>query len=315
MDWAAVRIEAEKHVQPLTAMCPRYVDEMRGVAEGAGVDFLDIVALNVRTEITFGLFTLHQPTPPNDGCTSFGYKVSNGDSILAQNWDWQIQQAPNLFVCHIAQPGSTTPSISMVTEGGIIGKIGLNSAGVGVCMNAIRTRGVNTSYLPAHLALRTVLESNSRFAAIEKLKKLGVASSVHFLVADQTGSTGLECTTKGILEIPMDAGGIVVHANNLTLEHPGVDEPPWLEDSPIRTRRIAELVGTMKSGKGSPSYDQLFEVFKDETGYPASINRCQVEGCETQTLFNIIMDMSARKATVTFGRPTDIAERLELVPR
>ena len=31
----------------------RYVDEMRGIAKGAGVGFEDILAINVRTEVMF----------------------------------------------------------------------------------------------------------------------------------------------------------------------------------------------------------------------------------------------------------------------
>jgi len=41
----------------LTTSWPAYVAEMRGIAEGAGVDFLDILAMNVRTEIAFGNFS------------------------------------------------------------------------------------------------------------------------------------------------------------------------------------------------------------------------------------------------------------------
>jgi len=52
--------------------------EMEGIAAGADVDFLDILALNVRTEIAYGMFS--------DGCTAFSWKGTGG-SFLAQNWD------------------------------------------------------------------------------------------------------------------------------------------------------------------------------------------------------------------------------------
>jgi isopenicillin-N N-acyltransferase-like protein len=51
---------------------------MRGIADGAGVRLLDIVALNVRTEINFGLFS--------DGCTSLAW-LGEKRTWLAQNWD------------------------------------------------------------------------------------------------------------------------------------------------------------------------------------------------------------------------------------
>lgn len=51
----------------------------KGVAEGAGVRFEDILALNVRTEIAFGMYQ-------SDGCTSFSWKKGK-ESFLSQNWD------------------------------------------------------------------------------------------------------------------------------------------------------------------------------------------------------------------------------------
>lgn len=60
---------------------PAYHEEMRGIADGAGIGLLDIVALNVRTEINFGLFS--------DGCTALAWHTEKR-AWLAQNWDvWQ----------------------------------------------------------------------------------------------------------------------------------------------------------------------------------------------------------------------------------
>lgn len=309
MSWAAVCDEAQLYLEPMNALCPRYVSEMRGIAKGAGVTLIDIIALNVRTEITFGLFTLDTPAPPLDGCTSLAYRQpyasTSSTTYLAQNWDWQREQRPNIVVCRIEQPG--LPRIAMVTEAGIIGKIGLNSAGVGVCMNAIRARGVTRTKLPVHLAMRAVLESPSRGEAISRLRETGVAGSVHLLIADAEGASGTECTVTGIREIPLDEEGKVVHGNHLLLEH-GVDEPIWLADSPLRTRRMDGLLREKLSEVPELGFEGLYEVFKDEEGYPAGINRCQVLGCETETLFTIMMDLGAKKAVVTFGRPTRLTD-------
>src|SRR3712207_1677767 len=52
-DWSRVRDEAAAFRAPVEAYGPAYADEIRGVAEGAAVDELDVLALNVRTEIMF----------------------------------------------------------------------------------------------------------------------------------------------------------------------------------------------------------------------------------------------------------------------
>lgn len=50
----------------------------QGVAAGSHYDVIDIIALNVRTEIAFGLFS--------DGCTSLYIKTED-KAFLGQNWD------------------------------------------------------------------------------------------------------------------------------------------------------------------------------------------------------------------------------------
>lgn len=135
------------------------------------------------------------------------------------------------------------PRIEMITEAGIIGKIGLNSLGVGCTLNAIKAKGVSFTSLPCHLALRTVLASPSRSSAIEALEKAGVASACHILVADETGGTGLECSSEDVVRLEMDEMGRVVHTNHYLREHrEGVVEAmDWLPDTRFRLGRMEEV--------------------------------------------------------------------------
>lgn len=82
LGWSEVRREAVRFLPFLQqpAWTP-LLEEMEGIASGAGVDFEDILALNVRTEIAYGMF--------NDGCTAIMWKVQR-ESFLAQNWDVSI---------------------------------------------------------------------------------------------------------------------------------------------------------------------------------------------------------------------------------
>ncbi|KAK7992855.1 hypothetical protein PG988_001649 [Apiospora saccharicola] len=338
-----IRCSGTPHERPLTRLAPQHLDEIRGIAEGARVDFLDVLALNVRTEITFGLFTDDAPSstsagggatngemPESDGCTSLSWfaaadqtdpSSTSSFSYLAQNWDWMPAQRANILILHIDHPPSSSslPSIATVTEAGLLAKIGLNSAGVGVCLNALRCRGVDRNNLPIHLALRRALECRSRADAVRALRETGLAGSGHILVADAaTGGVGLECTSRWIRELDMDGAGRVHHTNHLLLlrdDEKGVEDTMWLVDSTPRLARVKELTARQGGGQEEkekgvppppPSTESLFEVFKDEQGYPASINRRQnLPQVKTETLFTIVMDLAARRAQVTFGRPTE----------
>ena len=269
-----------------------------GVADGAKVELSDIIAINVRTEIAFGLFS--------DGCTALSWRTE-GASFLAQNWDWNEEQKPNLIQLTIEQPEK--PTIKMITEAGLIGKIGLNSAGVGICLNAIKAKGMDPTRLPCHLGLRMALESWSREEAVRQLEKHGIASGCHMLVADATGGIGLEWSAFDLRKITMNGKKQVFHANHYLMDHIGVEEVDWLVDSSFRTKRIEEV---SKEIGDEPNMQQVTELFKDEDNYPRSICRAQLGPSFSATLFNIVMDLEAKRADVVIGRPAEPDESFEL---
>lgn len=323
MEWPEVRKEAEAFSPFISAQYPRYAEEMQGIADGAGVAYLDILALNIRSEIAFSMFsdpkTLPQPQTnggngihkmESDGCTALAWRTANGKSFIAQNWDWKPRQLPNLIILRVEQPGTKLIPFQMITEAGIIGKIGFNSNGIGCCLNAIRAKGVDPSRMPVHFGLRTVLESPSRSAALKTIKAAGIAASAHILIGDADGATGLECTNIGFGEVEPDPQGRIVHANHLALQHPQVDEPPWMADSPKRVARMQELA-TSQLGKNA-TLDSIHKLFKDEDNYPTAINRKSTDESASETLFNVVFDLSEKKGWVSLGRPTELIERVEL---
>ncbi|MCJ1308248.1 hypothetical protein MMC25_001901 [Agyrium rufum] len=294
LEWDDVCQVASKFLPFLRQEWPWLCEEMNGVAQGAGVPFLSILAINVRTEIAYGMFS--------DGCTSVAWKT-NTESFLAQNWDWQSEQTENLI--HLRISRTSKPSIDMITEAGIIGKIGFNDSGVGTCLNAIKALGVDFGKLPCHLALRVCLDSTSRDEAVSTLHRYGVASACHILVADVTGGRGLECTHQDIVDLPMSTYGrlgVITHTNHFIRQHSETETTSGMPDTIFRLRRINELVGSFE---GEPHEGDIASFLKDEMNYPASINRGHTEESTVQTLFSIIMDLEQRTAHVKIGRPTE----------
>ncbi|OIW22870.1 putative acyl-coenzyme A:6-aminopenicillanic-acid-acyltransferase 40 kDa form [Coniochaeta ligniaria NRRL 30616] len=314
MDWSSAVAAAGRFQSCLDEHCPHLVEEMRGIAAGAGVDFGDILALNVRTEISMGMGL------SSDGCTSLFYKpqTHGHNGILAQNWDWETAQQENLVALHI-KPNSALPALSIVTESGIIGKIGMNECGVGVCLNAIRAKAVNYAGLPVHVALRSVLESKSREEAINRLCTVGVAASCHILVADPDDGTGLECSYADIVPLS-PSGGIYTHTNHWLMPHAGpegpITESIFLPDSVPRLVRLNSLIGMGQdkvslSAGGDVSHTEtsrLEEILEDEQNFPGSINKSVSPTSSVATLFSIVMDLAARRASVRIGRPTQAVD-------
>ncbi|PIL33686.1 hypothetical protein GSI_04310 [Ganoderma sinense ZZ0214-1] len=317
-DWAHVRTIAEEFRGAIGQLAPHLLQEMEGIADGLlthaqqhgkTVDVLDIIALNARSEIALGQW--------DDGCTSLAWRIRAPGSerqVLGQNWDWRETVGKNLAMVSIEQEGK--PKIWMVTEPGIVGKIGFNSSSVGVLLNAIRARPISTSLLPIHCLLRISLESESVDSAISTIEKLGgAASSQHILIADTHKAQGLELSPRGGVYLPEDANGIVVHTNHF-LENKLVDEPPWLSGSPVRLARAKEICSELIQELGA---DRGLEegidarllrarFFSDTFNSPQAIccSPDPMRLARIQTLFNIVMTFGEGReasAEVVFGKP------------
>jgi isopenicillin-N N-acyltransferase-like protein len=314
--WSDAVAVAERFLPCLQKHCPHLVEEMRGIASGASLAFGDILALNVRTEISMGLGLV------SDGCTSLYWNPMGDRGILAQNWDWETAQRENLVQLQIQQSDGR-PALSIVTEAGIIGKIGLNGSGVGVCLNAIRARGVNFARLPVHIALRSVLECTSLQEAVARLQSVGVAASCHILIADSKDACGLECSHADIVELPAQ-DGIYTHTNHWLKPHSGPDGPitesVFLQDSVPRLSRLDELLAndsmktsvSDKEGMLQTDMSAVEKILDDEENFPESINKSTSADNSVATLFSIVMDLANQEAKVRIGRPTEAVEAFVL---
>ncbi|KAK6537021.1 hypothetical protein TWF281_001224 [Arthrobotrys megalospora] len=284
LDREGVHRRAREYEATIERLVPNLHQEIVGIAEGAGVDVLDIVALNVRSEIALGEF--------QDGCTSISWKVVGEDGktiqYLAQNWDWVRPVQQNLAFVEILQEGK--PTIKMVTEAGIIGKIGYNSASVGVLLNALRASPTDTRKLPVHVLLRLCLESTTAAEALSQIEKYGAASAQHILLADLSGAQCLELSPIRNHYMYPNSDNFLAHTNH-PIENTAIKEPSEFPGSKERLERTYTLVKTIDPKTLSPQ--RLREtVFADgengNFGICAPENPCKPKWIRTMTLFNIV---------------------------
>lgn len=305
ISWAQARKRTVAQFLPvLQETYPEILEEMQGIAEGAGFGLTleDILALNVRSEIALTNYT--------DGCTSLSQSCEDGRIFLAQNWDWLEELHRGMVLLDIKPQGSNI-SLKFLGEAGIVGKIGMNSAGFGLCMNAIRSGGCNKNNLPVHIMSRRLLQyATSVDEALATIEKFGLASTTNFMLADKSSKhMDIECSPHGnALIIPHK--GYVAHTNHLY----GPNRPPKMVDHPAansfsRLARMQEL--TERDGRqGVPtSFESLRIRLSDEQGTPLSICRDrppEAVGMERMTtLSTIMMELTSCTGKVTIGRPCD----------
>jgi isopenicillin-N N-acyltransferase-like protein len=180
-----------------------YATEIESVAEGAGLDSSYIYALNARSELL---------SLKTNECTAIYFQKTG---ILGQNWDWASVLEPLTVLMRIEYPNGHV--IQMITEPGIIGKIGLNSSGIGVCLNILRIKG-RLDGLPVHVLLRSILDSKSIDEAKIALEKAGQGKASNILVADRHGNCfDIEFARDRSLKIEPEQ--TFVHTNHYIGEH------------------------------------------------------------------------------------------------
>ena len=80
---AGVFEQAERFMPSIASFAPDLLEEIRGIAEGAQCDTREIVAINARTELMYGI-------PNRPECTSIAVSATasaDRHTRIAQNWD------------------------------------------------------------------------------------------------------------------------------------------------------------------------------------------------------------------------------------
>ncbi|GAA0428277.1 C45 family autoproteolytic acyltransferase/hydolase [Lentibacillus halophilus] len=310
IDWTDVKERAKIHIPAIEAFDIALLEEMEGVAEGSGMTFEDVLALNARSEIAL---TGDAHTSFSDGCTSISTcsPVTN-DTIMGQTWDWKGSQKDSLLMLNIER--EDRPNVSMITEAGIIGKIGCNDHAIGVGLNALHS-SQKTKGIPIHLGLRSILDTSSLHEAMANVQEGQMASAANFMIGyheDQRGGMALhvEVSPYGIAVTNQDTS-YGVHANHICSQEiqmkVGDNNNLRYSDSEIRERRAKQLV-TQAIQEQQTITDETFKTWLSDTfNAPNSINHYANEQVpshrQIETVFAVVMNLSTNRLHVCDGMP------------
>ncbi|MFW9903793.1 MAG: C45 family autoproteolytic acyltransferase/hydrolase [Candidatus Thorarchaeota archaeon] len=266
---------------------PNYCDEIEGIASGAEVDPLWIYALNSRSEI-MNTFT--------NECTAIYFKDT---ALLGQNWDWAKELEKLAIILRIKSEDK--PEILMMTEPGIIGKIGLNSQGIGVCLNFLDS-GQVCKGVPVHILLRVILDSTSMEEAIHRVDSFKIGKSANIIIGDaQGGYVDFEFANQEIYE-PKSDSKVFLHTNHYLLnEELNVDQEK-LANSFARYKQALQLVQNFDES----SLNAMKRILLDQTRSDMPICRPYVSHPDlgnVGTVCSIIMDLRGLKMHITLGNP------------
>ena len=230
-------LAATRFLPAIESATPDLLEEVRGIAEGAGASFERILAYNLMDEEWW----YSQARGHRHACSLVA--VAGGDgraAILAQNMDLPaVMDGGQTILRSTAPDGSRTV---VLTAAGLIGLTGCNSGGLGVCVNTLSMLHHSPEGLPVAFVLRGLLERRSPAGAEAFLRAVPHASGQHYAVACGDEAAGFECSAGGVVSSDGGAGRFW-HTNHPLASRdldPADEEPGGTADSHRRLARLAE---------------------------------------------------------------------------
>lgn len=284
---------------------PAYAAGVRGVAVGSLIDPELIWALNVRYEIVYYEYT---QTGMADGCTSLAVAPTHStDShvYLAQNWDWYPGIRGALLHTEEAD-GLQTLAFS---EAGIVGgKIGLNSAGVGLLINGLNSAHDDWSQLekPFHVHCYEVLRQPDFAGAVAAVTDSMHGCSANFVIGHADGSiVNIEMAPIAYNALPC-VDGCLAHTNHfLDPDALGVRVPQ--HERIYTTQRYSRAKALLDSAAAPIGRQQLAAILSDHEHHPHGLcqhaNPAEPPHEWYSTVASVILDLTERTVHVAAGQP------------
>ncbi|RDI94765.1 peptidase C45 [Meiothermus sp. QL-1] len=300
---AEARERGARYLEAIRRQSPAYAQGMEGIAAGSGQPLVDIATLNVRYELVYHQFS-HEP--PN-GCTAFALMPAysaDGRLWMGQNWDWM--EGVRGAVQHVTEPDGTR--VLAFTEAGIFGgKIGLNSHGLGLCINGLVSKGDDWALLarPFHLRTYEALRARNLEEAKRILLQRPHGTSANFLVGQGGRAVDLEVSPMGIALWEDERQ--LVHANHyLDPGRFGIEVPPieWLDRSHHRAERLGQRLREVER----PGLEDLKAALADRDGAPYAVCRTASPeeyalGEPYRTVVSVIMNLGTGELWISDGPP------------
>ncbi len=297
-NWDEAVLHAHKYLPFAEESTPQYVEEMRGIAEGAGVEFDDVLVLNCMEAITSDALHL--------GCTSLamGPEVTaTGSVLIGHNEDWIPEDIVNVFLVH-AQP-EKEPAFLAITYGALLPNIGFNACGIAQCCDSVYPGDARVG-VPRTLVSRGVLAARTLSEAIRAACNRRRDAGYNHLIAHESGEIyNVEVSARKFEMLHSD-DGIEVHANHYVhptmqaIEKAGGD----LVNSHIRMNRARRM---MAAQRGTADTESIQKILADHVNFPQSIcNHIVADDTpldRQQTIASLVIDLSARTMHVCWGTP------------
>lgn len=277
---------------------PELYEEVRGIADGSGQAFNDIMVHNLLDE-----FWVWQDARDKHHCSGIGVPARDGNpGYIAQNMDLEGYTDGYQMLMRLAKTDKT-PEQLILTYPGLIALNGLNEAGIGACMNTLMQLEANATGLPVAFVVRRILNSTDKDEVLNFIQTVPHASGQNYIIGIKGEVYDFEASCNKVMRFdPKNANGTVYHTNHPVANDDLKDwyKAPATGNSVLR---FASVQGRM-AGLGSIKDVDIKAALraKDDPGNPV----CRAFNGWGGTFGSVVMTFTGNpKLQITAGPPDE----------
>ena len=311
VSFALAQREALAYLPAARAALPGVVDELEGMAEGAGVPLARLLVPNLGEELTCN----SDPGAATDSlrhgshCTSVGVRAG-GRCLLAHNEDWWAGDVDKNVLLRITTDDGT--SILAMASACLLPPTGINSHGVATGGNTLYADDQRIG-VPNNLIRRHLLEARSLDDARERLLLPTRARGSNALLIDSDGRL-LDVETSATAAAVIEGDDRLVHTNHYV--HPDMAAHDISTSTGTR-QRLARASALLDAGleRGDDPYELLCVIMSDHDGVADATSICghpdvsMPVGERDMTTASMIWDTRALTVDVCAGSPCENERR------
>jgi isopenicillin-N N-acyltransferase-like protein len=300
LTWEGAQIQARKYIPFAQERYLQYVEEMTGVAEGAGVAFEDLAVMNAMEAVTSDALHLTR-------CTSMAVndeRTADGHVLLAHNEDWVPEDEDDVFIIH-ATPKTEPPFLAM-TYGGLLPNIGINAYGIAQLCDSVYPNDSRIG-TPRLVVSRAVLASKTPDEAIRHMLSAQRAAGYNHLLAHESGELYSVEVSARRFAILYGEDGYIVHTNHYTapVMQQVESEPEDMVASRVRYFRALRLV----KRENLHTIKTLQAIQRDHVNFSNSICNHSIDATNPldreKTVNAMVIDLTTREIHIAWGNPCE----------
>jgi isopenicillin-N N-acyltransferase like protein len=205
---------------------PELYDELKGISESSGQFFKDVFCFQLVDE--FWVYIDKLQNPENHHCSGVGIAASNSHpAYIAQNMDLESFMNGYQVLLHIASYNDE-PEQYILSCAGLIALNGINSNGIGVCVNTLMELEASSDGLPVACIIRGILSKKDGAGAIKFIKTVKHASGQNYIIGAVDSVYDFEASTKKVVRfLPVTNNPSLVYHTNHPISND--DIKPWYQ--------------------------------------------------------------------------------------